>query len=42
MPQSPLTLTRQTLYDLVWSKPMSDLAKDFGISDVPSPNAAVR
>jgi hypothetical protein len=34
MPQNPLTLTRQTLYDLVWSKPMSDLAKDFNMSDV--------
>jgi hypothetical protein len=34
MPQNPLTLTRQTLYDLVWSKPMSTLAQEFGISDV--------
>jgi hypothetical protein len=34
MSQNPLTLTRQTLYDLVWSKPMSDLAKEFNISDV--------
>ena len=34
MPQNPLTLTRQSLYDLVWSKAMSTLAKDFGISDV--------
>jgi hypothetical protein len=34
MPQNPLTLTRQTLYDLVWSKPMSDLARDFNMSDV--------
>jgi hypothetical protein len=34
MPQNPLTLTRQTLHDLVWSKPMSELAKDFGMSDV--------
>ncbi len=29
-----LTLTRQSLYDLVWSKPMTELAKEFGISDV--------
>jgi hypothetical protein len=29
-----LTLTRDDLYELVWSKPMSELAKDFGISDV--------
>jgi hypothetical protein len=34
MSQSPLTLSRQVLYDLVWSKPMSDLAKDFNMSDV--------
>jgi len=30
----PLTLTREELYELVWSKPMIELAKDFGISDV--------
>jgi len=30
----PLTLTREELYELVWSKPMVELAKDFGISDV--------
>lgn len=29
-----LTLSREDLYELVWSKPMADLAKDFGISDV--------
>jgi hypothetical protein len=34
MPQNPLTLTRQSLYELVWSKPMSDLAKEFHMSDV--------
>ena len=34
MSQNPLTLTRQALYELVWSKPMSELAKDFNISDV--------
>jgi hypothetical protein len=33
MPQSPRTLTRQTHYELVWSKPMLQLALDFGISD---------
>jgi hypothetical protein len=27
-------LTRRELYDLVWSRPMKDLAADFGISDV--------
>src|SRR5258706_2717584 len=31
---APLTLSREDLYELVWSKPMADLAKDFGISDV--------
>src|SRR5579863_5896387 len=30
----PITLSRDDLYELVWSKPMSELAKDFGISDV--------
>ena len=34
MPQNPLTLTRQSLYDLVWSRPMVEVAKDFNISDV--------
>lgn len=27
------TLTRQELYDLVWSTPMTKLAENFGISD---------
>jgi len=26
-------MTRQELYDLVWSKPMTHIAKDFGMSD---------
>lgn len=29
-----LTLSREDLYELAWSKPMLGLAKDFGISDV--------
>lgn len=29
-----LTLSREDLYELVWSKPMVELAKDFGLSDV--------
>lgn len=33
-PDSPITLSRADLYELVWSKPMTDLARDFGISDV--------
>lgn len=28
------TLTRRELYDLVWSKPMTKLAEEFGLSDV--------
>lgn len=31
MSQTPLT--RQDLYDLVWNKPMTHIAKDFGMSD---------
>jgi hypothetical protein len=31
---APLTLTREDLYELVWSKPTVELAKDFGVSDV--------
>ena len=31
---TPMTLSREDLFELVWSKPMADLAKDFGISDV--------
>lgn len=30
----PLSLSREDLYELAWSKPISELAKDFGISDV--------
>ena len=40
MPTNYLTLTRQSLYDLVWSEPMMELAKDFGISDVGLRNVA--
>ena len=32
--KKPFTLSREDLYELVWSKPMRELAKDFGISDV--------
>lgn len=34
MPQDLLTLSRQDLYELAWSKPIVELAKDFGLSDV--------
>lgn len=29
-----LTLSREDLYELVWSKPMVELAQDLGLSDV--------
>jgi hypothetical protein len=32
--EKPLTLSREDLYELAWSKPISALAKEFGISDV--------
>jgi hypothetical protein len=32
--ERPMTLSREDLYELAWSKPMMELAKDFGISDV--------
>ena len=31
---APVILTRRELYDLVWSKPLRDVAADLGISDV--------
>ena len=31
--EPPLNLSREDLYELVWSKPMAELAKDFGLSD---------
>jgi hypothetical protein len=32
--EKPFTVSREDLYELVWSKPMRELARDFGISDV--------
>ncbi len=32
--EKPLRLSREDLYELAWSKPVTELAKDFGISDV--------
>ena len=29
-----MTLSRAALYELVWSKPVTQLAKEFGLSDV--------
>jgi hypothetical protein len=34
MPINYLTMSRQALYELVWSKPMTEVAAEFGISDV--------
>ena len=34
MAQNLITLPRSQLYELVWSKPVRDLAAEFGISDV--------
>lgn len=34
MTSNYLTVTRQSLYDMVWSRPMTQVAQDFGISDV--------
>ena len=34
MPQNYITLSRSALYALVWTKPVTELAKEFGISDV--------
>jgi hypothetical protein len=31
---STITLTRQELYDLVWSKPMTTIADEVGVSSV--------
>jgi hypothetical protein len=33
-------LTREQLYDLVWSEPMQRLSKQIGISDVAMPSSA--
>ncbi len=32
-PAKHLSLTREQLYELVWSKPMQHVAKDYGVSD---------
>jgi hypothetical protein len=34
MPTNFITLPRSQLYELVWSRPVTELAKEFGISDV--------
>ena len=34
MPRNYITLPRSALYELVWTKPVTELAKEFGISDV--------
>jgi hypothetical protein len=32
-PVTHLSLSREQLYELVWSKPMQYLAKEYGVSD---------
>jgi hypothetical protein len=32
--EKPMTLSREDLYELAWTKPLSELAKDFKTSDV--------
>jgi hypothetical protein len=34
MPRNYITLPRSALYELVWTKPVTELSKEFGISDV--------
>jgi hypothetical protein len=34
MSQNYITLSRSRLYELVWTTPVTELAKQFGISDV--------
>ena len=34
MPTNYITLPRSELYELVWTRPVTELAKEFGISDV--------
>jgi len=34
MPPNFITLPRSELYDLVWSKPVTEVARELGISDV--------
>ena len=42
MPTNFITLPRSQLYELVWSKPVRDVAADFGISDVALARRAAR
>ena len=42
MRQNYITLPRSKLYELVWSKPVVELAKEFGISDVALAKPAAR
>jgi len=42
MRQNFITLPRSELYDRVWSKPVRDLARDFGRSDVALAKPAAR
>ena len=42
MPINFITLPRSQLYALVWTKPVRDVAADFGISDVALARRAAR
>lgn len=41
-PETPRVITRRSLYELVWAKPVQQVAKEFGISDVGLRKACVR
>lgn len=42
MPHNLITLSRTALYELVWSKPVRDVARDFQLSDVALAKPAAR
>src|SRR5438309_638670 len=39
---APMEVTRRAMYDLVWSKPMTKVAEEFGVSDVALKKACAR
>ena len=42
MPANFITLPRSRLYDLVWSSPVTEIAREFGMSDVAIAKPAAR
>ncbi len=42
MPTNFITLRRSKLYELVWSRPVTEIAKEFGMSDVALAKPAAR